>query len=96
MIDDAELVRCHKYCADNRAALAVSEGACCFYCRREFSSAPVREYVDGRQADSGELDGGVTALCPLWGNDGVLLLADVRASAELLASMNRHWFVEFE
>ncbi len=94
MIDDAELVRCHQYCTNNRSALAVSERAWCFYCRQEFPPVAVREYVDGRQTDSGALEDGVTALCPLCGIDAVLPSANVRVSAELLAAMHGHWFGE--
>ncbi len=95
MINDVELVRCHKHCTNNRGALAVSERAWCFYCEQEFSPAAVCEYVDEHPVAGADGDDGVTALCPLCGVDAVLPSASVRVSVDLLAAMRRRWFGEY-
>ena len=83
----------HRYSSNNRELLAKSDLAGCFYCRNIFPAREIQDWVDGKQVESGELDDGVTALCPRCGIDSVLpAAAPITLNENLLAEMHDHWF----
>jgi len=91
MFNRADLESVHRYCTRNRALLARSERAGCFYCEAVFAPAEITDWIPESASD--DLDTGVTALCPRCGIDSVLpAAAPIVISAELLAEMKKHWF----
>lgn len=83
----------HRFAIRNRDLLARSERAACFYCQRTFDPREIEDWIDGPQIETGELDDGVTALCPHCGIDAVLpSAAPIELSERLLAEMHEHWF----
>ena len=92
-LNRADFESVYKFSARNRELLAQSEGAGCFHCRAVFSPSEIKDWVDGRQDDTGDLDEGVTALCPHCGIDAVLpSAAPIRLNQVLLAEMHDHFF----
>ena len=93
MLSAADLESVHRYCTRQRELLAVSDQAGCFYCEAMFSPQEVQDWVDGVQAETGELANGVTALCPRCGIDAVLpSAAPIQLHPLLLAEMHQYWF----
>ena len=93
MRSDADLRSIHRFSSQHRALLAHSERAGCFYCEAEFAPSEITDWSDGPQVETGDLDDGVTALCPRCGIDAVLpSAAPIRWDATLLAEMRAHWF----
>jgi hypothetical protein len=89
----ADLESIHRYSSRHRELLAVSEFAGCFYCKSRFRPDEVADWVDGRQPETGNLEDGVTALCPRCGIDAVLpSAAPIRWDDSLLDEMHRYWF----
>lgn len=89
----ADLESIHRFSSRNRELLARSEHAGCFYCQALFNPSEIKDWVDGRQVESGDSEGGVTALCPHCGIDAVLpSAASITLSAVLLAEMRDHFF----
>lgn len=73
-----------EYAMHNRAALAESLVAACYYCQTVFQAALVSEYADGGQ----------TALCPYCGTDAVLpSRAGYDFSPAGLQALNEFWFI---
>ena len=92
-LNRADLESIHKFCSRNRHLLARSSRAGCFYCQAMFDPSVIMDWVDGRQAETGRLDDGVTALCPLCGIDAVLPgAAPIILDGALLAEMHHHFF----
>ena len=87
-----EVKRVHQHCTGNRQALAESELAGCFYCCALFPAGSVTDWVDGPALETGDLDDGITALCPKCGIDSVLPSASVPLSRDLLVAMRNYWF----
>lgn len=76
----------HRFCTRNRSRLAESDRAGCFYCEVLFPPSEITEWIDGRQVETGNVNDGVTALCPRCGIDAVLpSAAPIRLTSELLA-----------
>jgi hypothetical protein len=83
----------HRLSSGNRDALRGSARAGCFYCCEIFSPNEIKDWVDGRQVETGSLDDGITALCPRCGIDAVLPeAAGVTLNKDLLVEMRAHWF----
>ncbi len=83
----------HLLCTRNREVLATVREAGCFYCCAVFAPSEIADWVDGPFVETGDLDDGVTALCPRCGIDSVIPgRPRVALSAELLAEMRQHWF----
>lgn len=92
MVDASQVTRYHQFCTGNRQALLESDLAGCFYRCALFPASTVSDWVDGRQVETGELDDGITALCPQCGIDSVLPSSRVPLTADLLTAMRDHWF----
>jgi hypothetical protein len=93
MLDRPDLESIHRFSDHHRELLERSDRAGCFYCRRIFDPREIKEWVDGDQTESGDLDDGVTALCPECGIDAVLpSAAPIKLNVVLLAEMHRYWF----
>ena len=92
MAEIDQVKRYHQFCPDNRQALGESDLAGCFYCCALFPASSVADWVDGRAVKTGDLDDGVTALCPRCGIHSVLPSSKVTLTAGLLAAMRDHWF----
>jgi hypothetical protein len=89
----ADFESLHRYSSNNRELLAKSEAAGCFYCGAMFSASEIKDWVDGKQLNTGGLETGVTALCPRCGIDSVLpAAAPINLTQSLLAEMHDHWF----
>lgn len=83
----------HKFCTRNRDLLARSSRAGCFYCEVIFDPSEIKDWIDGRQVESGRLENGVTALCPRCGIDAVLPgAAPIVLDGALLADMRHHFY----
>jgi len=60
-----------------------------------FPPGEISEWVDGAQIETGELEDGVTALCPRCGIDAVLPAeAPIHLTAELFLEMKAYFFDE--
>jgi hypothetical protein len=93
MRNRADFESVHRYSSNNRSLLASSKLAGCFYCGAIYDASGVKDWVDGGHTESGELDDGVTALCPRCGIDSVLPdAAPIILDGNLLAEMREHWF----
>lgn len=91
-LSEADQRSIHKYSDHHRDLLARSDKAGCFYCKAIFAPSEIKHWIDAPQ-DSGDLDSGVTALCPRCGIDAVLpSAAPISLTPELLAEMRRFWF----
>jgi hypothetical protein len=91
--DRADLKSIHRYSSKNRDLLSGSEFAACFYCLARFNPEEIQDWVDGEQVESGDLDDGVTALCPKCGIDAVLpSAAPINWDTTLLSEMQAYWF----
>ena len=91
--DAADLRSIHRFSDNHRELLARSDRAGCFYCRTIFDPRLIRDWIDGPQVETGELDDGVTALCPRCGIDAVLpSAAPIKLTVDLLAEMHAFWF----
>ena len=91
----ADLESIHRFSSNNRELLRQSNRAGCFHCLATFAASEVEHFVDGLQVESGDLDDGLTGLCPRCGIDAVLpSAAPIRHDAEMLAAMHQHFFVE--
>ena len=65
----------------------------CFYCLAIFQPSEVCDWVGKRQAKTGSMDDGDSALCPQCGIDAVLPSAAVPdLNSELLQEMKTFWF----
>ncbi len=93
VVNEADLRSIHRFSSRHRDLLAKSEQAGCFYCQRMFPPNEILDWVDGRQVETGDLDDGVTALCPKCGIDAVLpSAAPITLTPDLLAQMRRFFF----
>ena len=92
MVEIDQVKRCHQFCTGNRQALGESDLAGCSYCCALFPASSVADWVDGRAVETGNLDDGVTALCPKCGIDSVLASSKVLPTPDLLAARRDHWF----
>jgi hypothetical protein len=93
MRSKADFDSLHRYSSNNRELLSKSDLAGCFYCGSIFSPREIQDWVDGKQVESGDLEDGVTALCPRCGIDSVLpATAAITLTEELLTEMHDHWF----
>ena len=89
----ADFESVHAFSSRNRELLARSERAGCFHCQALFDADEIKDWVDGRQVDTGSLDDGETALCPKCGVDAVLPSgAPITLDDTLLAEMRHHFF----
>ncbi|MGI8548344.1 MAG: cytoplasmic protein [Gemmatimonadaceae bacterium] len=88
----ADLESIHRFSSRNRALLAQSKQAGCFYCQSLFDPAEMMDWVDAPQHETGDTADGITALCPRCGIDAVLPSAAVVLGKQMLAEMNAHWF----
>lgn len=89
----AELESIHRFSDHHRELLAQSERASCFSCLASYSPTEIEDWVDGRQIETGDLDDGVTALCPRCGIDAVLpSAAPIGLDDELLSEMKGYFF----
>jgi len=83
----------HRLCTHNREILASVQEAGCFYCCALFTPAAIADWVDGPFVETGDLDQGITALCPECGIDSVIPgRPRVPLTVELLTEMRGHWF----
>jgi hypothetical protein len=83
----------HRYRLRNRELLGKSDHAGCFYCQSVFDPKLISDWTDRRQLETGDTEGGETALCPKCGIDSVLpSSAPIILSKDLLAEMNAYWF----
>ena len=93
MLNRADLESIHKHASKHRDVLARSDRAGCFYCQRIFDPKEITDWIDGGQAETGDLADGITALCPHCGIDAVLpSAAPIPLNAKVLAQMHHHWF----
>ena len=93
MLNRADLESIHKFCGHHRDLLIRSDRAGCFYCGAMFSPEEITDWIDDKQVDTGNLDDGMTALCPRCGIDAVLpSAAPIALSEGILTAMHRHWF----
>jgi hypothetical protein len=93
MRDRADLESIHTYSSKNRQLLGKSVLAGCFYCCNTFSPSEIQDWVDGKQVETGELDDGITALCPRCGIDSVLPEGiPFHLDGALLAEMHEYFF----
>ena len=94
MLSRADQESLHRFSSRNRDALETSARAGCFYCCAIFDPREIKDWVDGRQVETGSLDDGITALCPRCGIDSVLpdTIPGTSLTPELLAEMKGHWF----
>ena len=93
MRNRADLESIHRFSSKNRELLSQSNNASCFHCLASFAAGEVQDWVDGPRHEAGDLDNGVTALCPRCGIDAVLpSAAPVKYDAGVLAEMNQHFF----
>ena len=87
-LNRTDLESVHKFSTRNRELLARSERGGCFHCQALFDPSEIKDWVDGREVDTGDLDDGVTALCPKCGIDAVVPeAAPIVLDAALLAEM---------
>lgn len=93
MLTRADQESLHRYSSGHRELLAAASRAGCFYCGAIFSPSEIKDWVDGRQVETGSLDDGVTALCPRCGIDSVLPeTSTIAITPQLLAEMKEFWF----
>ncbi|MEM0999058.1 MAG: hypothetical protein AAGN35_18505 [Bacteroidota bacterium] len=79
----ARLAEAHEHSVYNRAALAQSDQAACYYCRTTFAASEVAEFTDDAQ----------TALCPYCGIDAVLPeTAGYPLDYMTLRALHQYWF----
>ena len=73
-----------RHAGDHRAELEESVTCGCFYCRKTFAPAEIREWANGDD----------TALCPRCGIDSVIGSASGLPVQEpaFLGAMHRRWF----
>lgn len=93
MLTRADQESLHRCSSRHRELLAAASRAGCFYCGAVFAPSEITDWVDGRQAEPGSLDHGVTALCPRCGIDSVLPdIGTIAITPHLLAEMREFWF----
>ena len=91
-LSEAEQRSIHKFSDHHRHLLVKSDRAGCFYCKQLFAPSEIMDWVDDPD-ESGELNNGVTALCPRCGIDAVLpSAAPITLTPELLAELHAFWF----
>lgn len=81
----ADYIRAHKHCIENRAELEASVLCGCFYCVSIYPPSEIVDWIDDREA--------MTADCPRCGIDAVIGSASgFPITPEFLNLMNKHWF----
>jgi len=79
----------HRKSFKNFEEVKHSQKCGCYNCEKIFDATEVDEFVTER-------DGSKTALCPYCGIDSVVQDSNVEITPELLATMNKEWFGEYD
>ena len=89
MSSEPDYIAAHRYSIRHRAKVEASALCGCFYCKRTFTPAEIRDWVD----DSAPGLPGETALCPRCGIDSVIgSAAGYPITPALLVAMHEYWF----
>ena len=81
----ADYIRAHKHCIENRAEVEASALCGCFYCMSIYPPSEIVDWIEDREA--------LTADCPRCGIDAVIGSASgFPITPEFLNLMNEHWF----
>jgi hypothetical protein len=81
----ADYIRAHKHCIENRAEVEASALCGCFYCMSIYPPSEIVDWIEDREA--------LTADCPRCGIDAVIGSASgFLITPEFLKLMNEHWF----
>ena len=81
----ADYIRAHKHCIENRAEVEASALCGCFYCMSIYPPSEIVDWIEDREA--------LTADCPRCGIDAVIGSASgFPITPEFLSLMNEHWF----
>ncbi|QBI01307.1 cytoplasmic protein [Pseudoduganella albidiflava] len=69
-----DVIAAHKHSSQHRAELSRSSQCGCFHCLARFEPSEILDWVDWPKGtpESGQLDSGTTALCPVCGIDSVI------------------------
>ncbi|AFL90470.1 hypothetical protein Terro_4267 [Terriglobus roseus DSM 18391] len=81
----ADYIRAHKHCIENRVEVEASALCGCFYCMSIYPPSEIVDWIYDREA--------LTADCPRCGIDAVIGSASgFPITPEFLSTMNEHWF----